>query len=77
MPKLKPVDYKTLIKVFEADGFSQARTRGSHHSLVKAGIARPIVIPSYDEVGLDIIKSCMKTAGMSRERYFRLLMQVK
>ena len=77
MPKLKPVDYKTLIKIFEADGFTQARSKGSHRSLVKEGVARPIVIPSYDEVGLDIIKSCMKTAGMSRETYFRLLKKMK
>jgi len=32
-----------------------------------------IVIPAYDEIGLDIIRSCMRTAGMTRERYLQLL----
>jgi len=77
MPKLKPVDYKTLIKIFEADGFALARKKGSHRAMVKEGIARPVIIPCYDEVGLDIIKNCMNTAGMSRERYFELLNKVK
>lgn len=73
MPKLTPTDWATLVCVFEADGFVQERTRGSHISLSKPGVPRPIVIPKYDEVGLDIIKGNMRTAGMSRERYFELL----
>lgn len=39
----------------------------------KEGTARPIVIPKYDEVGLDIIQSVIKTAGLSREEYLKLL----
>lgn len=41
--------------------------------LEKDGVRRPIIIPKYDEIGLDIIKSCMRTADMSREEYFKLL----
>lgn len=75
MPKLAPTDWATLVCVFEADGFVQDRTRGSHIILAKPGIPRPIVTPTYAEVGLDIIKANMRTAGMSRERYFALLAQ--
>ena len=73
MPKLAPTDWATLVRVFEADGFVQERTKGSHICLSKPGIARPIVIPRYAEVGLDIIQNNMRTARMSRERYFELL----
>ena len=73
MPKLGPVDWRTLVRVFELDGFRQERTKGSHISLVKDGIKRPVVIPTYSEIGPDIITSNMRTAGMSRERYFELL----
>lgn len=39
-------------------------------------IPRPIVIPKYPEVGLDIIKSCLRTADMSQEQYLKLLSEV-
>jgi len=34
---------------------------------------RPIVIPTYDEVPVAVIKSNLKTADLSRGEYFRLL----
>jgi predicted RNA binding protein YcfA (HicA-like mRNA interferase family) len=49
------------------------RQEGSHRAYVKAGCSRPVIIPIYNEVDVDIIKSNMRTAGMSRETYFRLL----
>ncbi|HYE70613.1 MAG TPA: type II toxin-antitoxin system HicA family toxin [Aquabacterium sp.] len=72
-PKLAPTDWKTLKKIFEADGFVYERTVGSHMSFSKPGVLRPIVIPKYDEVPVFIIKGLMRTAGMSRDRYFELL----
>lgn len=41
--------------------------------MVKAGVARPVIIPKYPDVGPDIIKSNMRTACMSRERFFEFL----
>lgn len=40
---------------------------------VKPSVPRPVIIPRYDEVAIDIIKSNMRTAGMTREEYFKLL----
>lgn len=78
MPKLAPVSWKILVKIFEADGFVRVRTKGSHISLVKPGVSRPIIIAMHNtDLGQDIIKSNMRTADMSRERYFKLLEQVK
>ena len=73
MSRLAPTDWRTLVRIFEADGFTRDRTTGSHVVLSKPGIARAVVIPKYAEIGLDIIRSNMRTAGMSRERYFALL----
>ncbi len=39
----------------------------------KTGCLRSVVIPTYAEIDVEIIKSNMRTAGMSRERYFELL----
>ena len=73
MPKFTPVDWKTLERVFLAAGFTFARQEGSHRSYVKPGVARPVVIPTYREVPVFIIRNNLKTAGISRDEYFRLL----
>jgi hypothetical protein len=44
---------------------------------VKAGIARPVVIPTYREVPVFIIRNNLKTAGISRDEYFHLLGQCR
>jgi hypothetical protein len=43
--------------------------------LTKPGVVRPVVIPKYSAVPVFIIKNNLRTAGMSRERYFELLDQ--
>lgn len=74
MPKLTPIHYKTLIKVFEADGFIVQRTKGDHIILTKPGIKQPLVIKSSPHlVPVTHIRTNLTAAGMSRERFFDLL----
>jgi predicted RNA binding protein YcfA (HicA-like mRNA interferase family) len=76
MAALRPVHYQSLIRVFEQDGFRYDRQVGDHLIFVKPGIRRPLVIPTYREVPVFIIKNLLRTSGMSRERYFELLKSV-
>jgi predicted RNA binding protein YcfA (HicA-like mRNA interferase family) len=62
-----------LEKVFLAAGFTFARQEGSHRSYVRPGTLRPVVIPTYDEVPISIIRNNLKTAGLSREEFFGIL----
>ena len=73
MPRFTPVDWKTLERVFLAAGFEFVRQAGSHRAYVKPGVARPVIIPAYHEVPVFIIRTNLKTAGLSRDDYFRLL----
>jgi len=73
MPKLSPISYRELVKVFEADGFQCVRIEGDHMVFTKPGIIRPVVIPKYSAVPVFVIKNNLRTAGMSRDRYFELL----
>jgi predicted RNA binding protein YcfA (HicA-like mRNA interferase family) len=73
MPRITPFYWRDLEQVFVSAGFRFARQEGSHRSYVKAGILRPIVIPTYQEVPVSIIRNNLKTAGISRDEYFRLL----
>ena len=77
MPKLVPIDWRTLEAVFVRAGFVFRRQEGSHRSYVKPGVLRPIVIPTYQEVPVFIIRNNLRTAGLSRDDYFRLLAEVR
>lgn len=77
MARMTPVHWRTLEKVFLAAGFRFVRQQGSHRSYVKPGIARPIVIPTYTEIPVSLIRNNLKTAGLSRDEYFSLLEQVR
>ena len=76
MPRIAPIDYKTLLKVFQRFGCRYKRKEGSHHTLTYPGAKRAIVIPEYDEIDVEIIRNNMKTVGMTREQYFELLNRV-
>ena len=73
MPRIYPTDWKTQMKIFELYGCRYKRKEGSHHILICHGAKRAIVIPEYDEIDVEIIKSNMRTVSMSREDYFDLL----
>jgi len=65
-----------LRKVMEKAGFKCVRTEGDHFVYVKPAVARPVVIPDWDEVPVFIIKNNLRTAGISRDEYFELLGKV-
>ena len=77
MPRITPVDWKTLVRVFELYGCKYKRKKGSHHILICPKAKRAVVIPEYNELDIEIIRNNMKTADMTREEYFELLKQVE
>jgi predicted RNA binding protein YcfA (HicA-like mRNA interferase family) len=78
LPRITPVHYRTLVKVFELDGFTVQHTWSDHIVMTKPGVKRPVVIKtSPRKVPVTHIRTNVTTAGMSRERYFELLKQVK
>ena len=77
MPKLTPIHYQTLIRIFELDGFTVKRKKGDHVVMTKPGIKRPLVIKtSPKKVPVTIVRTNMTTAEMTRERFFDLLTRV-
>ena len=73
MPKITPTDWKTQLTIFQQYGCTYKRKKGSHHILTYPTAKRAVVIPEYKEVDTEIIKNNMKTVGMGREEYFKLL----
>ena len=78
MPRLQPLRVEILIKVFEADGWVRSRQKGSHLSMTKTGHKRPVVIiTSKKEAEVWLIRTNLRTARMSRDRYSEPLAQVR
>jgi len=73
MSRLTPQHWKTLECVFTRAGFRFVRQASSHRVYEKPGVLRPIIIPEYEEIDVVIIQGLLRTAGMSRAEYLRLL----
>ncbi len=73
MSRIVPIHHKKLVRVFELSGFVLDRQEGDHLIYVKGGTKRPIVIPTYKQVPVFIIKNNLRSAHISHEEYFRLL----
>ena len=73
MPKINPIHWRKLVKIFERNGWALDRIEGDHLVYVKSGYARPVIIPKVREVQIFIIVNNLKTAKILREEYFKLL----
>jgi predicted RNA binding protein YcfA (HicA-like mRNA interferase family) len=73
MERITPIPAKRLRRVFEKAGFSCVRSEGDHFVYTKQGVIRPIVRPDWPEVPVFIIKNNLRSAGLSREEYFKFL----
>ena len=72
MPRITPISSEK----FERAGFQLVRQESDHLVYTKPGVPRPLVIPVRKDVPVFVIKNNLRTAGISREEYFRLLEQV-
>jgi hypothetical protein len=67
MSKITPISPDRLKRVFEKAGFRCVRIEG---------VPRPVVIPDWKEIPVFIIKNNLRTAGLNRDEYFRLLAEL-
>ncbi len=73
MPRLRPLYYRDLVAVLEEEGFVFSPQHGDHLAYTKPGVKRPSIIPTYRSVPTFIIENLIRSAGLSRDRYFELL----
>ena len=73
MSRLTPLPWAKIVCVFEQLGYRRAGQKGSHIKLEKPGVARPLIVPRYSEVGIEIIACLIRTSGISREAFLKLL----
>lgn len=77
MPKISPVSPQKLIKILEKSGFKVIRQKGSHVIMMNDKGTR-IVVPVHPgkDVKPGLIRAIIKEAGLSREKFFKLLEEI-
>ncbi len=78
MPRLTPVSYRVLECVTQLAGWKLDRHKGTSHKLyIKDGEPRPVPIPTYSEIDVDLLRKIIKQLGLSRTQYLKFLAKCK
>lgn len=74
---MKRISWQELRDVCKLAGCVEARIKGDHLVMTKPGMARPVIIKMDKDLGEDIIRANMRTAGLSRQEFEKLLRIVR
>lgn len=76
MPHLTPVKRKTFETFLKFVGCYLKRIKGDHLIFDRAGLKRPVVITSDREVPTFIIRTNLRTLGMTVEQFLEIIRQL-
>jgi len=77
LPKISPVSPIKIIKILEKSGFKVIRQKGSHVIMINDKGTRTVIpVHAGKEVKPGLIRAIIKEAGISREKFFKLLKEV-
>lgn len=77
MPRLEPIHYGQFCKFLEYVGCTFKRQKGSHLIYVRDDLVHPIVVPAKKNLSRTVIQSNLKTLGIDRDKYLRILSEIK
>ncbi|MBI2032449.1 MAG: type II toxin-antitoxin system HicA family toxin [Candidatus Levybacteria bacterium] len=77
MPALIPVSWKEFEKFLLFVGCEFKRQLGGHRIYNRAGLKRPIVIPSHGTIPVFVIRNNLRLLGITPEGYFEILKRKK
>jgi len=73
MASLPVVSGVDAIRAFERAGWRRARQKGSHVSLVKAGVNVNLSVPLHRELDRGALRKLIKLAGLSVDEFVGFL----
>lgn len=74
---MKRVTWQELRDICKLVGCVESRVKGDHLVMTKAGIARPVIIKMDRDMGEDIVRSNIRTLGLSRQEFEELLAKIR
>jgi hypothetical protein len=76
MPRLTAVHWEKFEKFLLAAGCVLKRREASHRVYWKVGLARPIILQAKGSVPVFIILNNLRTLGIGRKKYLKILGQL-
>ncbi|MBI4668223.1 MAG: type II toxin-antitoxin system HicA family toxin [Elusimicrobia bacterium] len=76
MPRIFPVHWRKFEKFVLHLGCRYLRTAGDHIFYSRSDLKRPVVFPKLSDIPVFIIKNNLKTLGISRDAYLKLLEKI-
>jgi predicted RNA binding protein YcfA (HicA-like mRNA interferase family) len=76
MPHIAPISWKDFEKFLLYIDCTFERQKGDHRVYSKAGLKRPIILPTYKSLPVFIIRNNLRTLGISHEEYFEILKKI-
>jgi len=74
MKKLSNVSIAEFRSVLTKLGLDKKRTKGGHEAWMKPGMSRPVIFQTHvDPVPEMVIKSNLRTLGISKEDFLKML----
>ena len=61
---MRPLKWKELKAICEAEGYAFVRQRGDHYIMTKKGARRPVVFPKKNQLKEDIVLTVAKSMGL-------------
>ncbi|MGA2911680.1 MAG: type II toxin-antitoxin system HicA family toxin [Candidatus Levyibacteriota bacterium] len=76
MPNLTPLNWKEFEKFLLYVGCEFKRQRGDHKVYWRSGLKRPIILPTYKNLPIFIIRNNLRTLGITVEEYLEILKKI-
>lgn len=73
MGGLPVVSGEAAIRAFERAGWQRTRQKGSHVSMIKAGVNANLSVPLHKELDRGTLRKLIRVAGLSVEEFIALL----
>lgn len=76
MPKIAPIPWQTFEKFLLHVGCTFKRQKGDHRVYWRAGLNRPVILPTYGSLPVFIIRNNLRTLGIDHNTYLEVLKKV-
>lgn len=76
MPKISTINWKVFEKFLLFVGCEFKRQKGDHKIYWRSDLNRPIVLPTYKELPVFIIRNNIRTLGISQKEYIEILKKI-
>lgn len=76
MPKISPISWKKFEKFLLFVGCEYKRQKGDHRVYWRSDLNRPIILPTYKQIPVFIIRNNLRTLGIGHGEYLEILKQM-